>query len=128
MTERLYYNDSTLLEFDARIVETNRQKKQWSTVLDRSAFYPTSGGQSHDTGFLNDIPVIDVTEHSDGSILHITAESPGEAGQSVHGVVDSMRRLRNRQSHTAQHILSQAFIQICEAETVAVHLGEDYCS
>lgn len=128
VTDRLYYNDPTLLEFDARIVETNRQKKQWSTVLDRSAFYPTSGGQLHDTGFLNDIPVIDVTEHSDGSVLHITAESPWEAGQSVHGVVDSMRRLRNRQSHTAQHILSQAFIQICEAETVSVHLGEEYCS
>lgn len=126
ITERLYYSDPTLLEFEGIVVSSAREGDRVLTVLDQSAFYPTSGGQLFDIGTLNGVPIVEVTEGEDGEVIHISgAEIAGEGG-SVHGVVDKSRRWKNRQMHTAQHILSQSFIALFELETVSVHLGEEY--
>jgi alanyl-tRNA synthetase len=129
MTERLYYHDPTVLEFEGRITETGQQDKVWYTVLDRSAFYPTSGGQLHDVGVLNGHRVIDVIEEPDGEtsvVKHITADKVGDVGQNVTGIVDAGRRQDNRQKHTAQHIISHVFSSLAKLATVSVHLGIDY--
>ncbi len=128
MTERLYYHDSSLLEFEARIVENGRQDRNYYTVLDRSAFYPTSGGQPFDTGQIDDTRVIDVIVGPNNEVRHISEQRIGEIGDTVRGRVDFERRQIHRQKHSAQHILSQAFMQVCEAATVSVHLGEEYAA
>ena len=126
MTERLYYRDPTVLEFDATVLSQTERDGKWHTVLDRSAFYPTSGGQSHDTGTLNGVRVDEVIESDDNRVVHISAQPVAAEGEKVHGVVDRGRRLRHRQLHTAQHILSQVFVRFCGYNTVSVHLGEEY--
>jgi alanyl-tRNA synthetase len=126
MTERLYYRDANLLEFEAIVVDAGQADDRCYTVLNRSAFYPTSGGQLHDTGFLNGVEVVEVLEDEGDVIRHITPIPVGQAGDTVKGVVNATRRRRLRQQHTAQHILSQVFIRLCQLETVSVHLGEDY--
>ncbi len=128
MTERLYYDNSGLLEFEAVIIETGAHESGHFTVLDRSAFYPTSGGQMHDTGSLNEVPVIDIIETDDERVLHITSKNAGDTGERVSGVVDKNRRRRNRQNHTAQHILSGAFVKLYDLDTVSMHLGEEYAN
>jgi len=128
VTERLYYKDPALLAFTARIIATGRDKRGCFTVLDRSAFYPTSGGQSNDTGLLNGRTVIDVTESEDGRVLHHTAEPVGAIGETVEGRIDKVRRRRHRQSHTGQHLLSAAFHHLFGYVTASVHLGEEYAA
>ncbi len=126
MTERLYYNDPGRLEFEGTITEIGEADGRFFTVLDRSAFYPTSGGQLFDTGLLNQTKVVDVVETDDGTVRHITEEPVGKPGETVTGVVDVDRRRMHRQQHTAQHVISQAFIELYSFESVSVHLGEDY--
>ncbi|MFZ5980762.1 MAG: alanyl-tRNA editing protein [Candidatus Zixiibacteriota bacterium] len=128
MTERLYYRNAALLEFEAEIVDRGPYGEKYFTVLNRSAFYPTSGGQLFDTGFINDIAVIEVIESENGDVRHITTEPVGEIGAKVTGRIDKVRRQLNRQIHTAQHILSQAFIRLYGCESVSVHLGEEYAN
>ena len=126
MTERLYYHDPTLLTFDAVVSRLEEAEGRFLVYLDRSAFYPTSGGQSHDLGMLNDIAIINVIETRDGDVAHIVENRGFDVGRKVHGIVDARRRLKNRRQHTAQHILSQLFVQRLGAETLSVHLGDDY--
>ncbi|MFH1687300.1 MAG: DHHA1 domain-containing protein [bacterium] len=126
MTERLYYQDSKLLEFQAKLIRTEEVDGWHHSVLDCSAFYPTSGGQMHDLGMINDIPVVDVVEDESGEVVHVTDASPGEVGTIVRGRVDGRRRMRHSRQHTAQHILSQAFDRLHRLVTVSVHLGEEY--
>ncbi len=126
MTERLYYHDPALLEFTATITVVTNEGEVYLTTLDRSAFYPTSGGQLFDTGQLNGVDVIDVRESEAGEVLHISRQPIGSVGSTATGLVDTDRRHRNRQLHSAQHILSQSFIQRSNYETVSVHLGEEY--
>ncbi len=126
MTERLYYTDPALIEFDATIVDTRDEGDRFVTKLDRSAFYPTSGGQLSDRGTLGDSSILDVQESDDGEVLHYSQTSPGVVGQTVKGLVDNERRWRNRQMHTAQHIVSQTAVRLFDAETVSVHLGDEY--
>lgn len=126
MTERLYYRDSKLLEFEATVIEHSDQGGQVMTVLDRTAFYPTSGGQLCDRGTLNGEPVIDVRESDQGDVWHITRQPAGAVGERLRGIIDGVRRRRAREQHTAQHILSQSFSKVCNLETVSVHLGEEY--
>jgi len=116
------------LEFEAVIVATRVTERGIAVVLDRSAFYPTSGGQSNDIGALNGVPVTDVVEDEDGSVLHLCAGEVGPAGTTVTGQVNKARRRRNCQSHTAQHILSAAFARLFEFVTKSVHLGEEYAA
>jgi alanyl-tRNA synthetase len=114
-----------LLEFDATIISSVEQDGCFVTILDRSAFYPTSGGQQFDTGLLNGVAILDVIE-ADNEVLHISLTPVGKVGESVHGAVDPNRRRTHRQQHTAQHILSQSFIKLYGFETVSVHLGDEY--
>ena len=122
MAARLYYADAYLREFDARVIEQLTWDGKPAAVLERTAFYPTSGGQPHDTGTLNGVKVVDVVEReSDGAVVHVLA---GELqGDAVHGEIDRARRFDLMQQHTGQHILSQAFTTALQADTVSFHLG-----
>jgi alanyl-tRNA synthetase len=131
MTERLYYHDSFLYDFDAQVIESFPSNGRHAIVLDRTAFYPTSGGQVHDLGLLRadkkEISVAEVADAEDGRILHYTAE-PVPAGVTVHGAVDSARRRDHMQQHSGQHVLSAAFIQLFNMPTVSFHMGEESCT
>jgi alanyl-tRNA synthetase len=124
MTDRLYYSDAYLQTFDAKIIDRLDHVGQPAVILDRSAFHPDSGGQPADRGTLNTARVIDVIEReADGEVLHILSEPI--VGDHVSGSIDPARRFDFMQQHTGQHILSQAFIQVAEAETVSFHLNPD---
>ncbi|HEY6252609.1 MAG TPA: DHHA1 domain-containing protein [Candidatus Angelobacter sp.] len=132
MTERLYYHDSFLLSFDARVLEATERQGRSAIVLDRTAFYPTSGGQVHDTGKLmledgREVAVGETAEEEDGRIFHFTA-GPVEQGQTVHGVIDSARRRDHMQQHSGQHVLSAAFVRLFDAPTVSFHMGVESCT
>lgn len=118
-TQRLYFTDTYLCEFAASVVATEPRGDHFAVVLDRTAFYPTSGGQPHDRGTLNGVTVIDVIDGGD-AILHIVATPV--AGQVV-GHIDWDRRFDHMQQHSGQHILSQAFLQGANAQTSSVHFG-----
>ncbi|MGH9714793.1 MAG: alanyl-tRNA editing protein [Candidatus Acidiferrales bacterium] len=124
MTERLYYRDSFMRQFDARVESCERAGERWKVVLDRTAFYPTSGGQPHDLGTLNGVPVIEVADVAENKVVHYTsAELPvGPA----HGEIDWARRLDHMQQHTGQHLLSAAFIELFKFPTVSFHLGKEF--
>jgi alanyl-tRNA synthetase len=129
MTDRLYYDDPYRTHFSARVVEPLSWEGQPAAILDRTAFYPTSGGQPHDTGLLNGIVVTDVVEReADGAVIHVLG-APLEADtQAVEGEVDWKRRFDLMQQHSGQHILSAAFVERLAANTVAFHLADDYAS
>ncbi len=122
MTHRLYYTDSSCLEFDARVVSCEVDDGRTLVVLDRTAFYPTSGGQPFDTGTLGDAHVIEVVDLEDGRIAHVVDQAL-PSGQAVRGRVDASRRFDHMQQHTGQHILSAAFDTLHQARTVGFHLG-----
>ena len=128
-TERLFYADPYQREFSARMIARREMAGQPAVALDRTAFYPTGGGQPHDTGSLrpatwtaeaDGVSVIDVVAE-DGLIWHIL--SAPLAGDEITGALDWPRRFDHMQQHTGQHILSQAFIVTCDAETVALPPG-----
>lgn len=121
-TQKLYYTNSFMREFEAKVLSSRAVDNRYHTVLDRTAFYPTGGGQPHDVGWLDEIEVIDVLEREDGGeIIHVTKEPIRKA--QVHGTIDWNRRRDHMQQHTGQHILSAAFVQVCAAPTVGFHMG-----
>jgi alanyl-tRNA synthetase len=122
VTQRLYYTDSYLREFEGVVIDAHPRDAHVGVVLDRTAFYPTSGGQPYDTGTLNDLPVIEVLEDEDDRIVHVVA---AQLHGPVVGKVDWTRRFDHMQQHTGQHILSQAFLRALGAQTRAVHLGSE---
>ncbi len=123
MTIHLYYEDAYLKDFDATVVGSRRIGGRPVVLLDRTAFYPTSGGQPHDTGSLESASVLDVAEDESGDILHfLDRELPAGA---VRGSVDWNRRFDHMQQHTGQHILSQAFLKLAGAQTIGFHLGKE---
>ncbi|HID62092.1 MAG TPA: hypothetical protein EYP49_05045 [Anaerolineae bacterium] len=122
MTQRLYYDDAYRQEFQAQVLERVTVDDGLGLILDKTCFYPTSGGQPHDQGSLNGIPVSDVFERDDGAVVHVVG---GEVGETVHGQIDWERRFDHMQQHTGQHILSQAFLRLLDAETVGFHLGAE---
>ncbi len=143
MTDRLYYHDSFLYEFDAEvraIVESPRP----ALILDRTAFYPTSGGQIHDTGRIvpavagnNPAPaqtsalqVTEVVDSENGEVVHYL-EAPVkdmQPGTRVRGEIDVDRRRDHMRQHSAQHALSAAFVRLFNMPTVSFHMAADYCS
>src|ERR1051326_4505735 len=131
MTERLYYHDSFLYDFDARVVESFARDGRHAVVLDRTAFYPTSGGQVHDVGMITadgqQIAITEVADEEDGRVLHF-ASVPLAVGRQVRGSVDSARRLDHVQQNSGQHVLSAAFIQRFNMPTVSFHMGEESCT
>ncbi|HYK18306.1 MAG TPA: DHHA1 domain-containing protein [Bryobacteraceae bacterium] len=120
MTERLYYNDSYLADFRARVVDASPDRTR--VYLDRTAFYPTSGGQPFDTGKLGTVEVIDVVDEDD-RIVHVLGAALGET--DISGVVDMRRRFDHMQQHTGQHLLSAVLVDMFDAATVSFHLGAE---
>jgi alanyl-tRNA synthetase len=120
MTERLYYTDSYLKDFDAFVVERADDGRR--IYLDRTAFYPTSGGQRFDTGRLGGIEVTDVVDEGE-RIAHVLA-SPLPDGPAV-GQVDWSRRFDHMQQHTGQHLLSAVLADLFGYQTIAVHFGQE---
>src|SRR5262245_65732445 len=102
MTERLYFSDSHLLEFSARVTAAAEFEGRPAAVLDRTAFYPTGGGQPNDVGTLGGVPVVDVVEPDEGRILHVL-DGALAPGAEVEGIVDGARRRDHLQQHTGQH-------------------------
>jgi alanyl-tRNA synthetase len=134
VTERLYYHDSFLRAFDAEVLSCEREETssaadrgtRWRVVLDRTAFYPTSGGQPHDLGKLGGARVVEVADAEDGKVIHYTSEAV-KLGP-VHGEIDWARRIDHMQQHTGQHLLSAAFVELFHFPTVSFHLGRDMSS
>jgi len=123
MTDRLYYHDSYVREFDANVLETIIHEGKTAVVLDRTAFYPSSGGQPFDVGTLSGANVFDVVDTEDGRILHVVDRVPD--GLRVSGRIDWARRFDHMQQHTGQHVLSAAFDRLLSARTESFHLGAD---
>jgi alanyl-tRNA synthetase len=124
MTERLYYLDSLAAAFDAQVLACAPSGDRFAVVLDRTAFYPTSGGQPFDTGRLGGCRVHDVFDDETGAVVHVV-EAPLEPGAVVHGEIDWPRRFDHMQQHTGQHILSAAFEQVAGVRTTSFHLGPE---
>ncbi|HEY72208.1 MAG: alanyl-tRNA editing protein [Chloroflexi bacterium] len=131
MTERLYYTDSYCTHFSARVIEQLTWEGRPAVVLDRTAFYPTSGGQPADQGMLGGLDVLDViVREEDDAIVHVLSgddplDFPKPDGSEIEGVLDWPRRFDHMQQHTGQHILSAAFEQLLDADTVGFHLGAE---
>ncbi len=125
MTVRLYYENAYQTEFDATLVAAITLHGRPAALLDRTGFYPTSGGQPHDTGRLADRQVMDVVAGDDGGIYHLLdAPLTGHrAGEPIHGVIDWPRRYDHMQQHSGQHLISQVFYRHFGYETVSVHFG-----
>jgi alanyl-tRNA synthetase len=120
MTLRLYYTDSYLRDFEADIVE--RADGGRRIYLDRTAFYPTSGGQPFDTGTLGGIAVVDVVDEGE-RVAHLLADALPD--NRVSGVVNWDRRFDHMQQHTGQHLLSAVLHQLCGQATISVHFGSE---
>lgn len=120
MTERLYYNDSYVREFQARVVDTADGGRR--VYLNRTAFYPASGGQPYDLGSLDKARVIEVIDEGE-RIAHLV-DRPVEGGD-VRGEIDWTRRYDHMQQHSGQHLLSAVFIELYRMETVSFHLGQE---
>jgi alanyl-tRNA synthetase len=127
-TERLYYADSFALAFDASVIAHDTFNGRASVVLDRSAFYPESGGQLPDTGTLSDAVVRDVQVDDAGVVHHILDTPLPDVGTHVRGAVDRSHRRLQMSLHTGQHMLSRALLDEAGAETVSSRLGATACT
>jgi alanyl-tRNA synthetase len=142
MTKRLYYDNSATREFESVVeesIEVSAEQNRPGIVLRETAFYPTSGGQVHDTGWItvetddgnsDRLRVNEVADMEDGRIVHYL-ETPSRlpvVGAKVSGSIDAARRREHMQQHTGQHVLSAAFIELYQLPTVSFHMGDDYCS
>jgi len=135
--ERLYYADSFLKSFPAAVADVHELSRTqgesvWQIALDRTTFYPTSGGQPFDTGVLRavsssgasiDIPVESVEEDDQGQVWHFVRK-PLALGAKVEGLIDWQRRFDHMQQHTGQHLLSAVFLRELNAPTVSFDLGD----
>src|SRR4029077_2519450 len=127
-TERLYYQDSHLVEFEALVTDKTDRVSGWTAVtLDRTAFYPTGGGQPADKGTHNGERVLECIDDEENGVLHVIQGRAPEIGASVKGRIDWPRRLDHIQQHTGQHILSQAFVTLFNAPTRGFRVLHDVC-
>lgn len=127
-TQRLYYDDSHLIEFEARVLDVTERVSGWTAVvLDRTAFYPTGGGQPSDTGTLNGSRVVECIDDGERGVLHVVQGTAPARDAIVSGRVDWARRLDHMQQHTGQHILSQAFVKLFNAPTKSFRVLETSC-
>lgn len=135
--ERLYLQDSRALEFDAVVTDIREYARRdgvtvWQIALDRTAFYPTGGGQPHDTGVLRArsrsgtellVQVEEAIEDEGGEVWHSTTK-PVLAGTAIRGEVDELRRLDHMEQHSGQHLLSAVLADRFGFPTVSFRLGE----
>ncbi len=139
LTDRLYYTDSFLHEFDARVLSVANNGGRTAVTLDRSAFYPTSGGQVFDTGWIeapdaNGVVRLRVHEVSEdepsGTVLHLIEGEAAllEVGATIRGVIDSERRRDHMQQHSGQHVISATFEKLYDYATVSFHMGDESCT
>ena len=127
-TERLYYSDSHLVEFEARVLDVTERVSGWAAVLlNRTAFYPTGGGQPSDTGTLNGLRVVECIDDGEKGVLHVIQGATPAVGAIVKGRIDWARRLDHIQQHTGQHILSQAFVTLFNAPTKSFRVLDQSC-
>ncbi len=133
-TRRLYYDDAFAGEFTAQVLNSQpasvatkceSQAPAWEVILDRTGFYPTSGGQPHDLGTLGAAKVLDVREQEDEIVHVVDRDVP--LGQ-VQGTIDWPRRFDHMQQHTGQHLLSAMFHKHFHLPTVSFHLGAEVCT
>lgn len=126
MKDKLYYQDAYMQEFTSKIIKQDQDDSgKWYVVLKETAFYPTGGGQPHDTGTLNGIPVENV-EALEGEIRHFIQGPLKDANGDVAGRIDWERRFDHMQQHSGQHILSAAFESLFDFKTVSFHLGQEF--
>ena len=130
MTERIYYTDSYRTAFDATVTAVTEWEGQPALVLDRTCFYPTSGGQPYDTGTLAGLHVVDVVA-ANGDIYHVLDKLTDPErlahivqGQTAQGQIDWPRRFDHMQQHSGQHLISQVFHKLFGYETISVHFGD----
>ena len=127
-TERLYYSDSHLIEFEARVTDKTDRVSGWTAVtLDRTAFYPTGGGQPSDTGMLDGNRVLECIDDEENGVVHVIQGRAPQVGTTVKGRIDWSRRLDHIQQHTGQHILSQALVTLFNASTRAFRVLDHSC-
>ncbi|MDO5322611.1 MAG: DHHA1 domain-containing protein [Clostridia bacterium] len=127
MTERLYYDDSYMKEFDAEVVRAELRNGRTIVALNQSAFYPTSGGQPYDTGTINDARVTDVFVDEGGEVWH-EVDAPLEVGEKVHGRIDWARRWDHMQQHGGEHMIAGAVYALTGGMTIGLHLGAEVSS
>lgn len=123
MKNLLYYQDAMKQEFTANVLKTGVEDGRSYIVLDNTAFYPTGGGQPHDTGWINEIEIIDV-EKIDEEIRHYTHADVSIISGEITGKLNWSRRFDHMQQHTGQHILTAAFVELYDIPTTSFHLGE----
>ncbi len=123
MTEKLYYKDSHIRSFEARVISCAEDDGRWSVELDRTAFFPEGGGQPGDTGMIGSARILD-TQETDGRVIHFT-DAPLEAGLKVACSLDWDIRFRRMQHHTGEHIVSGLVHSLYGYDNVGFHLGED---
>jgi alanyl-tRNA synthetase len=127
-TERLYYSDSHLIEFEALVTDKSERVSGWTAVtLDRTAFYPTGGGQPSDTGTLNGAHVVECIDDERSGVWHVIHGNVPAVGSTVKGRVDWARRLDHIQQHTGQHILSQSLVTLFKAPTRSFRVLDHSC-
>lgn len=124
MTERLYYTDSYLVDFESEVEICVPAASRFEVSLTATAFYPTGGGQPNDRGELGGLRVLDVIDHAERGIVHVL-DGPLDPGARVRGVVDWSRRFDHMQQHSGQHMLSASFEAVCRARTESFHLGAE---
>ena len=124
MTERLYYDNAYLTEFDATVLTCKPEGEHFLVLLDRSAFYPTSGGQPFDTGTLGNAQVVDVNVE-DGLVWH-TVTQPLCEGDTVHGTIDWARRFDHMQQHAGDHMIAGALHRLMGGVTIGLHISETF--
>ena len=123
MTNRIYYTDSCCRTFDATVRRAFEYEGRPAVILDRTAFYPTSGGQPFDTGHLGAAGVVETVD-ADDDVIHVLSVAIA-VGVVVTGEIDWVRRFDHTQQHTGQHVLSAAFDRLFDNRTVGFHIGAD---
>ncbi|AFQ13759.1 alanyl-tRNA synthetase [Bacillus thuringiensis HD-771] len=123
LEQKLYYTDAYKKDFTTKVIKQDYDKDgNLYVVSNETAFYPTGGGQPHDTGTLNGIAVLDVEEVND-EIRHFITEQLHT--EEVEGKINWERRFDHMQQHAAQHILSAAFWDHFNIPTIGFHLGKE---
>ena len=123
MTERIYYTEPSCRAFEATVTRAGERDGRPLVTLDRTAFYPTSGGQPFDTGRLGSVDVVEAIDEGD-EIVHVV-NAPVAPGTRLRGEIDWVRRFDHMQQHTGQHVLSAAFDRLFENRTTSFHMGAD---